>query len=927
MTKNRSVQLATVVRAVNPVLENLEQRRLLAASVVLDPFADPSRATADATGSQTTPEMSFNGGVGVVAWTDNNAAGGAGVDVVARRFDSAGAWAGDAFRVNTTTAGDQGAPDVAVADDGSFVVAWADGANVRAQRYAANGTAAGSEITANTNTATNKRDATIAVAGDGRFVVAWESDGQDTDNWGVYAQRFAANGTAAGSEFVVNTTTTGAQIKPSAGMDDSANFVVTWTSADADNQGVWMQRFDNTGAAQGSETGVNSTTANLQDESEVAMNSSGAFVVTWMSDQQDGSSHGVYFQRFNSSGATQGSETVANTTTSGNQDHPSIHMSDDGTFAISFLNDNLGTTVRARSFDAGGSGTTDESTLAATTDTNNKSPMASLGSNRFLVATTSDADGTNDVFAVGVRGQLSVTGSGSGSTIALTESAGQVVATVDGSPTTLSVTFETIEITGGAGNDTISIADNLPAGITTVIVDAAGGNDTINASDLPEQLSGGAGNDTVNAGDGADTVFGNDGDDNLDGGAGDGDRVDPGAGNDTAAGGAGGNDTATYQSRSENLTVRIDGGGASGTTGETDTLATDFENAVGGSGNDAITGNSGNNILGGADGDDTLDAGLGTDTVFGDNGLDTVSYANHTAAVSITFDGTDNDGATGENDQLLTVDNAVGGTGNDTITGDAGDNNFDGGAGNDLINGGEGSDTLSGGAGTGDTVTYAGRSVPVFISLNDLADNGELNENDTISSTFENATGGNSNDSIFGNSGINVLSGGAGNDTMDGGAGGDTLFGQDGGDRLLGRDGNDSLDGGFGADTLYGQAGHDTMFGAVGRDQLRGGDDNDRAKGGSHNDTIFGENGRDTLYGDGQNDLIDAGSHDDYGFGGLGNDTVLGGGGTGKDKIHGDAGNDQLNGGGGGDRNDGGPGTDSAYDDIIDSYISVETIL
>jgi hypothetical protein len=54
------------------------------------------------------------------------------------------------------------------------------------------------------------------------------------------------------------------------------------------------------------------------------MTGSGAFVVAWTSNAQDGTGKGVYFQRYNSSAAAQGSETVVNTTTTGDQQLPSV---------------------------------------------------------------------------------------------------------------------------------------------------------------------------------------------------------------------------------------------------------------------------------------------------------------------------------------------------------------------------------------------------------------------------------------------------------------------------------------------------------------------------------------------------------------------------------------------------------------------------
>ena len=41
---------------------------------------------------------------------------------------------------------------------------------------------------------------------DGGFVVTWQSDGQDGSGYGIYGQRYMADGTAEGSEFLVNQT-------------------------------------------------------------------------------------------------------------------------------------------------------------------------------------------------------------------------------------------------------------------------------------------------------------------------------------------------------------------------------------------------------------------------------------------------------------------------------------------------------------------------------------------------------------------------------------------------------------------------------------------------------------------------------------------------------------------------------------------------
>ena len=52
---------------------------------------------------------------------------------------------------------------------------------------------------------TNQYGAGVAMTANGDFVVTWTSDGQDGSGQGVYAQRFNASGVAQGSEFRVNT--------------------------------------------------------------------------------------------------------------------------------------------------------------------------------------------------------------------------------------------------------------------------------------------------------------------------------------------------------------------------------------------------------------------------------------------------------------------------------------------------------------------------------------------------------------------------------------------------------------------------------------------------------------------------------------------------------------------------------------------------
>ncbi len=185
-----------------------------------------------------------------------------------------------------------------------------------------------------------------------------------------------------------------------------------------------------------------------------------------------------------------------------------------------------------------------------------------------------------------------------------------------------------------------------------------------------------------------------------------------------------------------------------------------------------------------------------------------------------------------------------------------------------------------------------------------------------------------------------VLFGGAGNDTLRGGSGIDELFGQEGADVLTGGLGDDMLNGGTGpgtetdvlletanvdltltADSLMG-IGTDTLAeieraeliggdgnniidatnftaavvlrGGGGSDELIGTAFNDTMFGGSGNDSMFGLAGVDVLNGDADNDSLTGGQGDDQLNGGVGNDDFEWVNGDNSDAISGGQGADAL---------------------------------
>ena len=227
--------------------------------------------------------------------------------VYAQRFDNAGKAAGVEFKVNTATADDQNTPAIAALTGGGFVIVWdsklqdKSGLGIYGQRYAATGVKAGNEFKINTATAGDQSLPAVAGLKDGGFAVAWQSKDQDGSGLGVYAQRFNVNGTRTGAELRANTFTAGDQSQPSlAPFPDGGGFIVLWTSANQDGsgQGVYAQAFKANGKPLDVEFRINTTIASNQNQPSVTARTNGDFVAVWTSRNQDGALEGVYGQRF-----------------------------------------------------------------------------------------------------------------------------------------------------------------------------------------------------------------------------------------------------------------------------------------------------------------------------------------------------------------------------------------------------------------------------------------------------------------------------------------------------------------------------------------------------------------------------------------------------------------------------------------------------
>jgi Ca2+-binding RTX toxin-like protein len=309
-----------------------------------------------------------------------------------------------------------------------------------------------------------------------------------------------------------------------------------------------------------------------------------------------------------------------------------------------------------------------------------------------------------------------------------------------------------------SASTTLGVTVNL--GIATTQVVNANLSLILQADNTFENVFGGSLGDWLTGNALANTLMGNDGPDNVSGGAGN-DSLNGGLGDDTyrfaahsALGtdtlneSAGGTDTLDFSgTTSTNVTLNL------GTTASQVVntnlslvlgLATAFENAIGGGGNDLLTGNTIANVLTGGAGHDTLVGLAGNDILQGGLGDDSYVFAANAA---------------------LGTDSVV-----------------------ELA--GEGLDLLD--------LSFSTVAVNVNLGVaTTQVVNANLSLTLNASDTFEMVIGSSVNDTLTGNSLANVILGGAGNDAIAGLTGRDLLFGGSGNDSLDGGDDEDIVIGGL----------------------------------------------------------------------------------------------------------------------------------
>jgi len=250
-------------------VESLEARALLYAPIgsetlvnvtTVDSQQVSNFAAADGGGARSIALSA--GGSYVVAWESVTSSGAGNAYI--RVFNADGSPLTSEIRVNAITSRTPSSefsssrgfdPTVAVDQNGNFVVVFkangsADSVGIYARRFQANGTPIGNEFLVNAASTDKQSDTSIAMAPDGRFVVTWTlenilksgktANGMQGD---IYAQRFAANGTKLGSQFLVHAKSSLPEGQSTVAVDASGNFAIGWAHTDYTIVGGGTSRF------------------------------------------------------------------------------------------------------------------------------------------------------------------------------------------------------------------------------------------------------------------------------------------------------------------------------------------------------------------------------------------------------------------------------------------------------------------------------------------------------------------------------------------------------------------------------------------------------------------------------------------------------------------------------------------------------------
>ena len=290
----------------------------------------------DIAGHQQYPSVALHRAGGLVAWQNATAeSGGERVVVQALGADYRGMGAPRVVSQNITGQNDLN-PAVAALPEGQSVVVWESGPRSSRDIFIrvldAQGQFQSDIQPVNSFQAGVQSDAAVAALTGGDVLVVWASDGQDRSGEGIYGQRFSQTGAKVGGEFRVSQTTGQNQSRPAVVAVGSSQFVVAWVGesvAGRNSSGApnlrrnVLARFIGVSDTAGNEFQLNEGDV-VATEVSLAALSAGGFVAAWTQRDEVSSRNitEVFARQYLSNGLPSGEAQRVNTFLPGAQDSP-----------------------------------------------------------------------------------------------------------------------------------------------------------------------------------------------------------------------------------------------------------------------------------------------------------------------------------------------------------------------------------------------------------------------------------------------------------------------------------------------------------------------------------------------------------------------------------------------------------------------------
>jgi hypothetical protein len=371
------------------------------AQTPVGPSGDEFQVNVITTGAQTTPGLAARSdGNFIVVWRDVAEPG---VDerISARQFDETGAATTSQLSVTPPMTSVRPWPDVAVLADGKSVTVWEapccfadEGRGIGARLFDSNGSAVGTEFLVNSITSGDQRNPAVSALADGGFVVVWDSAPYPTAYAGIRARIFSSTGMPSGTEFKVTTGLDGGQYYADVAGLHGGGFITAYADygPDGNDSGVFGRRYDSDGTPASARFQVNTYTTSYQTGPSVAVHDDDSFVIAWVSGYQDGDYDGIFGQRFDSIAGRVGTEFQINEITTQYQGGVEVAADGDRSFtAVWFNNTNAGSPrasdIAARQFDKSAVPLTSEFQVNQfTTNYQSYPSVVAIGADRFVVA-------------------------------------------------------------------------------------------------------------------------------------------------------------------------------------------------------------------------------------------------------------------------------------------------------------------------------------------------------------------------------------------------------------------------------------------------------------------------------------------------------------------------------------------------------------